>query len=230
MKMNAQIRKNEAHDCESLIAANNQDTIRKEDTSSPATENQMSKEAKASSSFWAGILSCCMYTFCSVSMVLSNKAISTSLPIEDRKRMPQLTVILFQCIVAVVLVESAKALKWIEYPNFNFSTAKSWLPLNLLFIGMLVTGFLSLVYVSVPMVTVFKNLTNLITVSGDVYFFGESVSYLTIASIVLMTIGAVLAGMITSFHLNILHHSTLTSYTTPSPQHLTSFHLNTLHL
>ena len=195
MKMNAQIRKNEAHDCESLIATSNQDTTRKEDTL-PVAENQMSKEAKASSSFWAGILSCCMYTFCSVSMVLSNKAISTSLPLEDRKRMPQLTVILFQCIVAVILVESAKALKWIEYPNFNLTTAKAWLPLNMLFIGMLVTGFLSLVYVSVPMVTVFKNLTNLITVSGDVYFFGESVSYLTIASIVLMTMGAVLAGMI----------------------------------
>ena len=157
MKMNAQIRKNEAHnDCESLISASTQDMSRNDAIQSPVTENQMSKEAKASSSFWAGILSCCMYTFCSVSMVLSNKAISTSLPVEDRKRMPQLTVILFQCIVAVILVESAKALKWIEYPNFNFVTARAWLPLNMLFIGMLVTGFLSLVYVSVPMVTVFK--------------------------------------------------------------------------
>ena len=122
----------------------------------------------------AGFMSCAMYTFCSVGMVLSNKAISSSLPEEYRKQLPQLTVILFQCLVAVVLVEGAKAFKLVDYPAFNFSTAKAWLPLNLLFIGMLVTGFLSLVYVSVPIVTVFKNVTNLVTVSGDAYLYGET--------------------------------------------------------
>jgi GDP-mannose transporter len=122
---------------------------------------------------WSGILSCLMYTFCSVFMVLSNKAISTTLPEKLKKDLPQLTVILFQCIVAVMLVEGAKFFKIVEYPAFNIKTARAWLPLNLLFIGMLVTGFLSLVYVSVPMVTVFKNLTNLVTVTGDVYIFKE---------------------------------------------------------
>ena len=71
------------------------------------SENPSNKENKAHNSFWAGILSCSMYTFCSVSMVLSNKAISTSLSLEDRKRMPQLSVIFFQCVVAVILVEGA---------------------------------------------------------------------------------------------------------------------------
>jgi hypothetical protein len=128
---------------------------------------------KDKDSWGAGVLSCLMYTFCSVFMVLSNKAISSSLPTEARKRLPQLTVILFQCLVAVLLVESAKLLKIVEYPRFNWKTARAWLPLNLLFIGMLITGFLSLVYVSVPMVTVFKNLTNLVTVTGDYLIFGE---------------------------------------------------------
>jgi GDP-mannose transporter len=122
---------------------------------------------------WAGVLSCLMYTFCSVFMVLSNKAISSTLPDEVKKRLPQLTVILFQCLVAVLLVEGAKLFKIVEYPNFNWKVARAWLPLNLLFIGMLITGFLSLVYVSVPMVTVFKNLTNLVTVTGDFLIFRE---------------------------------------------------------
>jgi GDP-mannose transporter len=52
-------------------------------------------------------------------------------------------------------------------------TAKAWLPVNLLFIGMLCSGLISFVYVSVPMITIFKNLTNLITVAGDWYFFNE---------------------------------------------------------
>lgn len=115
-----------------------------------------------------------MYTLCSVGMVLSNKAISTSVPEGFRKDLPQLSIILFQCLVAVVLVEGAKFFKVVEYPSFSLKTARAWLPLNLLFIGMLVTGFLSLVFVSVPIVTVFKNLTNLITVSGDAYLYGET--------------------------------------------------------
>ena len=113
------------------------------------------------------------YTACSVSMVLSNKAISTSLPEEVREKLPQLSVILFQCLTSVVLVELAKMFKFAEYPSFNLKTARSWLPLNLFFIGMLISGFLSLVYVSVPIVTVFKNLSNLVTVTGDCYIFGE---------------------------------------------------------
>lgn len=78
-----------------------------------------------------------------------------------------------QCFVALVMVETTKAFGFISYPPFNWETARSWLPLNLLFVGMLFTGFLSLVYASVPMVTIFKNLTNAITVFGDNYFFGE---------------------------------------------------------
>ena len=218
------MRKSDLHDLESPTAEllnPGKNTQAEEETQSST------KETKANAAVWAGILSCLMYSFVSCAMVLSNKAISTSLAPEDRKHLPQLSVILFQCLVAVVLVEAAKVMKMVDYPTFNLATAKSWLPLNILFIGMLVTGFLSLVYVSVPMVTVFKNLTNLITVSGDVYFFGEtyvvslvvvlppsarhrvqptstsfppsrpsvgSVSYLTVASIVLMTIGAILAG------------------------------------
>ena len=168
--MTVQKRMNDSHDVESPTA----ELLPGKDTHQTEEETLATKETKANAAVWAGILSCLMYSFVSCAMVLSNKAISTSLAPEDRKHLPQLTVILFQCLVAVVLVEAAKAMKIIDYPAFNLATARSWLPLNLLFIGMLVTGFLSLVYVSVPMVTVFKNLTNLITVSGDVYFFGET--------------------------------------------------------
>ncbi len=119
------------------------------------------------------VMSCFMYTFCSVSMVLVNKYISASLTPEARKKLPELTIVMFQCIVAVVLVEFSRAFKIVEYPTFNLKTARQWLPLNLIFVGMLVTSFLSLVFVSVPMFTVFKNLTNIIAVAGDWYLFNE---------------------------------------------------------
>jgi hypothetical protein len=140
-------------------------------TSIPSQSSSSNVVTEESSS--SGLLSSMMYTFCSVAMVLSNKAISTTLNDVSREKMPQLSVILFQCLVAVVFVEGAKFFKIVDYPAFSMKTAKAWLPLNLLFIGMLVTGFLSLVYVSVPIVTVFKNLSNLVTVTGDCYIFGE---------------------------------------------------------
>lgn len=71
------------------------------------------------------------------------------------------------------MVEFAKLMDWVNYPSFSLEVAKSWVPLNLLFIGMLYTGFMSLVHASIPMVTIFKNLTNVITVAGDGYFFNE---------------------------------------------------------
>ena len=128
--------------------------------------------SKSKFTMFAGILSCLMYSVCSVSMVLTNKIISTSMT--DHSKLPQYSIILFQCVVATVFVEMARICNIVEYAPFNFKTAKAWLPLNFLFIGMLCTGFFALMYVSVPMVTIFKNLTNLGTVFGDWLIFDES--------------------------------------------------------
>ncbi|CAI6010639.1 unnamed protein product [Closterium sp. NIES-65] len=49
-----------------------------------------------------------------------------------------------------------------------------WLPVNLIFVGMLVTSFFSLQYMQVAMVTILKNVTNLITAVGEMYLFPSS--------------------------------------------------------
>lgn len=126
-----------------------------------------------SSTMAAGMLSCMLYTVCSVSMVIANKYISFGLEPEVRQRIPEMSVIMIQCFIAVVLVEFARMMNWVEYAPFNVQTAKAWLPVNLLFIGMLCSGFICFLYVSVPMITIFKNLTNLVTVVGDWYLFNE---------------------------------------------------------
>ena len=140
------------------------------------------------------LMAVCSYVFCSVSMVLTNKAISVSLDPVVRERMPQISVIAFQCLVAVILVEAAKWRKVVEYPAFDWATAQSWAPLNILFVLMLCTGFLSLVHNNVPMVTVCKNLTNLVTIAGDFWFFGEAAGTLTIVAVMVMVFGAMFAG------------------------------------
>lgn len=142
-----------------------------------------------------GILSIFMYTFCSVSMIIGNKFISTSIPPESKRNLPQISIIAFQCIFAVVFCELARSTKIISYSSFSVSKAKQWLPVNIMFIGMLCTGFLSLIYVNVPMVTVTKNCANLLTVFGEAYIFEKSTTMLTIISVILMTIAAVAAGI-----------------------------------
>lgn len=64
----------------------------------------------------------------------------------------------------------------VKFTRFRWAVALDWLPVNLLFIGMLMTGFLSLKALAVPMVTIFKNLTNIVILTGDWYFHGASIS------------------------------------------------------
>lgn len=121
----------------------------------------------------AGILSCLFYTLCSVATVVANKFISFGMEEETKAKIPELSVILLQCAIAVILVETARFFKWVDYRSFNLDTAKLWLPVNILFIGMLCSSFVCYIYLSVPIITIFKNLTNLATVAGDWYFFNE---------------------------------------------------------
>ena len=158
-------------DCEGKVESDEDSSLLS--TSKPIDTAINNKQALPLVSTFTSVISCVFYTLCSVSMVLLNKAISADMTIEMRHRLPDFAIVLYQCLIAVILVEFARLVGWVEYPLFNFRTAKSWLPLNLLFVGMLCSGFISLVYVSVPMVTIFKNLSNLITVFGDWYLFGE---------------------------------------------------------
>jgi len=168
-------------------------TLSSQENGNAKNTYEFRQQAQPASS-WNALMSCATYTVCSVGMVLTNKAISSSLDEDVRKDIPQLSIIAFQCLIAVACVQFAKYANYVDYPDFEWKVAKAWLPLNVLFIGMLCTGFLSLVYNNVPMVTVCKNLTNVVTIAGDALFFGEKVSFLTILSIFVMVLGAVLAG------------------------------------
>lgn len=119
------------------------------------------------------ILSCLAYSSCSIMMVLANKYVTISVDSSMRSQIPNIAIVWFQCVFAVILLEISKLLGFVEYPGLEYNQIKSWLPINILFIAMIFTGFMSLVYVSVPMVTIMKNLTNVGTVIGDQYFFGE---------------------------------------------------------
>jgi GDP-mannose transporter len=137
--------------------------------------------------------SCALYSFCSVSMVLVNKSLASSYNKFIDGDLNFLLVV-FQAVVAVIAVQFCKMMKWVEYPAFNFKTALQWAPVNLFFCGMLFTGMASLQHNSVPMVTVFKNITNIVVTMGDYYCFGNKVEMLIILAFGIMLGGALLAA------------------------------------
>ena len=122
--------------------------------------------------------------------MLANKALAATYNTHGA----DISIVIFQNLVAVILVESCRMLGVVEYAKFQPSIALRWLPVNVMFVAMLVTSFMSLKYLSVPMVTIFKNLANVTTATGEWYFFEASQSSLVVVSFVVMIVGAVLAG------------------------------------
>lgn len=151
------------------------------------------KELGNKGSSTKAISSCALYSFCSVSMVLVNKSLASSYNHLISGDLNILLVV-FQAVIAVVAVELSKMMGWVEYPNFNFKTAKQWAPVNIMFCGMLFTGMASLQHNSVPMVTIFKNITNIVVAGGDYFFFGTQVEGLVLAAFGVMLAGAIFAG------------------------------------
>eukprot|EP00531_Pseudo-nitzschia_arenysensis_P015786 CAMPEP_0116136670 /NCGR_PEP_ID=MMETSP0329-20121206/11851_1 /TAXON_ID=697910 /ORGANISM="Pseudo-nitzschia arenysensis, Strain B593" /LENGTH=346 /DNA_ID=CAMNT_0003631559 /DNA_START=184 /DNA_END=1221 /DNA_ORIENTATION=- len=136
---------------------------------------------------------CASYSFCSVSMVLVNKSLASSYNNLINGDLNVLLVV-FQAIVAVLAVKICHRLGWVEIPPFSMETASQWAPVNIFFCGMLFTGMASLQYNSVPMVTIFKNVSNITTSIGDYYFFGNKPENLVIVAFGIMLLGAIAAA------------------------------------
>ena len=102
--------------------------------------------------------------------------------------------VVIQALVAVACVETCRILNWVQYETPSWPTIRAWAPVNVFFCLMLFTGMASLQYNSVPMVTVFKNVTNIATTAGDFWFFGSPVETLVMAAFGVMLSGAVLAA------------------------------------
>lgn len=81
-----------------------------------------------------------------------------------------LLIVIFQAITAILCVEFSKKMKYVDYPSFDFTVAIRWAPVNVLFCLMLFTGMTSLEHNSVPMITVFKNISNITTAVGEQIF------------------------------------------------------------
>ena len=102
--------------------------------------------------------------------------------------------VVFQAIAAVLLVEGCRHAKLVDYPPVTVNILRAWAPVNIFFCFMLFTGMAALETNSVPMVTVFKNVANICTATGDYFFYGNRSENLAIAAFFVMLGGAVFAA------------------------------------
>lgn len=72
--------------------------------------------------------------------------------------------------------------------------AQIWLPVNVIFVMMLATGIWALQLMGVAMVTIMKNLTNVITISGDYLLYGRTYNAYVWLSLLLISGSAVVGA------------------------------------
>ncbi|KAF9104325.1 GDP-mannose transporter [Mortierella sp. GBA35] len=80
-----------------------------------------------------------------------------------------------QATVAIVLLKVFKNAGLISFRRIDRAEAKKWFPISLTLVAMVYTGSKSLQYLSIPLYTIFKNLTIILIAYGEVLWFGSKV-------------------------------------------------------
>ncbi|XP_026389338.1 GDP-mannose transporter GONST1-like [Papaver somniferum] len=142
------------------------------------------------------LLSGLAYCISSCSMILINKYVLSSYDFNAG-----ISLMLYQNLVSVVIVSTLSFFGLISTEPLTWKLVRVWLPVNFIFVGMLITSLFSLKYINVAMVTVLKNVTNVITALGEMYLFKKSHDSRVWAALFLMIISAVSGGVTDiSFH------------------------------
>ncbi|KAG0193718.1 GDP-mannose transporter into the lumen of the Golgi [Apophysomyces sp. BC1034] len=126
-----------------------------------------------------------------------------------------------QSVISVVFLQAFKFLNLIKFRDFSVPEAKKWFPIIIFLVAMIYSGSKALQFLSIPVYTIFKNLTIILIAYGEVLWFGGNVTMLMILSFFLMTLSSVIAGwfdvsnaisiMFEVYHLKSIT-STLTGY------------------
>lgn len=113
------------------------------------------------------------YCTSSVLMVLINKFALSAFPFASP------TMLLFlQCGLCCALVALGRALRLLPHQPISMRVVLTWVPGNCIFVAMLLTSFMALQHLSVPMVTLLKSMANVFTIAGWALQFWPTVIYI----------------------------------------------------
>ncbi|KAJ5081001.1 GDP-mannose transporter [Penicillium angulare] len=147
------------------------------------------RPAPASSSSNNPIFPVLSYCGSSILMTVMNKYVLSGLDFNLN-----FLLLMVQSLVCIAAIQTAKSMGLITYRDFSSDEARKWFPITLLLIGMIYTGSKALQFLSIPVYTIFKNLTIILIAYGEVLWFGGSVSGMTLFSFGLMVFSSIIAA------------------------------------
>lgn len=101
----------------------------------------------------------------------------------------------FQSIVSIVAIQACKSMGLVkDLGRFDKEKAERWLSVSLLLVAMIYTGAKALQFLSVPVYTIFKNLSIIVIAYGEVLWFGGSVTTTALFSFGLMVLSSAVAA------------------------------------
>ncbi|KAL8236711.1 hypothetical protein R6Q59_017792 [Mikania micrantha] len=130
------------------------------------------------------------YCLSSCSMILLNKVVLSSYAFNAG-----ISLMFYQNLICSIIVIVLGLCGAVSLEKLNWKLVKVWIPVNLIFVGMLVSGMYSLKYINVAMVTILKNMTNILTAVGELYIFQKKQSQQVWTAMFLMIISAVTGGV-----------------------------------
>ncbi|XP_052185703.1 GDP-mannose transporter GONST2-like isoform X1 [Diospyros lotus] len=130
------------------------------------------------------------YCISSCSMILLNKVVLSSYAFNAG-----ISLMFYQNLISTVVVVALGLCGAVSLEKLNWKLIKVWIPVNVIFIGMLVSGMYSLKYINIAMVTILKNVTNILTAIGEFYIFRKHQNQKVWTSMFLMIISAITGGI-----------------------------------
>ncbi|ONH99957.1 hypothetical protein PRUPE_6G059800 [Prunus persica] len=136
------------------------------------------------------LLSGTAYCISSCSMILLNKVVLSSYNFNAG-----VSLMFYQNLISSVIVVLLGFSGVVTVEKLNWKLVRVWIPVNIIFISMLVSGMYSLKYVNIAMVTILKNVTNILTAIGELYLFRKHQSQKVWTAMFLMIISAISSGI-----------------------------------
>jgi GDP-mannose transporter len=130
------------------------------------------------------------YCISSCSMIILNKIVLSSYNFNAG-----VSLMLYQNLISCLVVAVLDISGVVSVEKFNWKLIRVWMPVNVIFVGMLVSGMYSLKYINVAMVTILKNATNILTGIGEVYMFRKRQNNKVWAAMFMMIISAISGGI-----------------------------------
>lgn len=94
----------------------------------------------------------------------------------------------------MLVIQGLKSASIINFRDYNHGEAKKWLPISVLLVAMIYTASKAMQYLSIPVFTIFKNVTIILIAYGEVLWFGGSVTPMTLFSFGIIVLSSVVAA------------------------------------